>query len=225
MGRTRTIWMLAAIASIVMGCNATSKSDKPNPQATFSGTANADGTQQNSVVNTGNQTQSSANPAGAVPSATGAVPNGATAAATGTHDCRDDYPTYGWQKTTDNECSKVKGWMVGAGGMDGVLPSMAFVTCKINGVCMRFATMNNCDYNYWPPGSVGLPVARDDTKYCRKDYKNYTFFRCHINGQVFIGQTTDATSYQDYSQRQGNIVNEVAANLPLNEGCPNKDQN
>ena len=62
-------------------------------------------------------------------------------AATGARDCRDDYPTYGWKRTTENECSKVKGWLFGAGGLDGVLPSMAFVTCKIINECMRFATV------------------------------------------------------------------------------------
>ena len=219
-GKTKRLWMFAAIGTIAMGCSTSTKTDKPNPQSTFSGNTNTAGVPQSGMVNTGDQIQNAgtANPAVANPS-TAAIANAA-----GTHDCRDDYPTYGWQRSTDNECSKVKGWMVGAGGMDGVLPSMAFVTCRINGVCMRFATMNNCDYNYWPPGSIGVPVAKDETKYCRKDYKNYTFFRCHINGQPFIGQTTDATSYQDYSQRQGNIVNAVAASLPLNEGCPNKDQ-
>ncbi len=139
-------------------------------------------------------------------------------------DCRDEYPDYGWQRTTDNECAKVNGWMVGAGGIDGVLPGMAFVACKINGVCMRMATVNNCDYNYWPAGSQGLPTTRDETKYCRKDYKNYTFFRCHVDGDVFIGQSTDGTSYQDYEKTKGGIVSDVASTLPLDQGCPDKEQ-
>ena len=64
----------------------------------------------------------------------------------------------------------------------------------------------------------------DPKAYCRKDYKNYSFFRCFVGGKTFIFQTVNATNYDNFADKQGDVVASVASNLPIPGGCPNKSQ-
>ena len=165
------------------------------------------------LANAGNIAQGGAPITGTPTSslASGATPGG--------KDCRDDWPEYPWKKQAATECTKC--WTCKG---EGFLPGMAFVACKVGDQCFRYATDNNCDYENFPRGGGLLPV-HDPNNYCRKDYKNYTFFDCHVNGQRYIFETVDAEHYSNFADDQANIVNQVASNLPIPGGCAIKSSN
>jgi hypothetical protein len=129
-------------------------------------------------------------------------------------DCRSEWPEYPWLKQDANECTKCY-----TCPMVGVLPGAAFVACKINNRCYRFATVDNCNYYNHPKGSAGFPQANNQL-YCRKDGANYSHFVCRVEGQSFDFQTMDATHYRPASP--DNMVGKVADNIPFLDamGCP-----
>lgn len=137
----------------------------------------------------------------------------------GAKDCRDDWSEFPWQRQAATECTKC--WNCKG---EGVLPGMAFVACKLGNECFRFATVDNCNYDNFPRGS-GLAPSHDPSKYCRKDYKNYTFFHCEVDGKKWVFQTVDATHYYNFADKKGDTVSQVASNLPLPGGCAVKTQN
>lgn len=135
-------------------------------------------------------------------------------------DCRDDWKEFPWARKGEDECTKC--WTCPGVGF---LPGAAFVACKIDGKCYRFATTDNCNYEHYPPGSPVMPVLppRDPNLYCRKDGVNYTYFVCRINGEKHYFQTVDGTHYYDKAAQQNNMIGNVADNLPILGGCPDKE--
>jgi len=130
-----------------------------------------------------------------------------------TSDCRDHYPQIPWTREFDNECSKC----YDCPG-EGVLPGIAFITCRIDGQCYRFATVDNCNYDLCPSGSCTFPV-HDEMAFCRKDGINYTYFVCRINHKLRPFQTVNATNYFEKSDVAGNMAYDVADALPIVGGC------
>jgi len=154
-------------------------------------------------------------PAGVVPPAQSSPANVQPSAANsgGAADCRDDYKEFPWKRETKNECTKC--WDCPG---EGFLPGMAFVACKIDNKCYRFATVNNCDYDLCPKGNCVLPT-HSDSVYCRKDGINYTYFICRVNGVKYTFQTVNAVNYYDKAERLLDMVGNVADVLPIVGGC------
>jgi hypothetical protein len=128
-------------------------------------------------------------------------------------DCRDDFPQIPWTRRFESECSKCYDCPP-----EGLLPGVAFITCKIGAECYRFATVDNCNYDLCPPGGCVLPV-HDPTAYCRKDGINYTYFMCRLAGQLLPFQTVNGTNYFHKSDVLGDVAHDVADTLELPGGC------
>ncbi len=130
-------------------------------------------------------------------------------------DCRLDYPEFPWHKTTKNECNKC--WTCMG---EGFLPGMAFVACKIENKCYRFATVDNCNYNLCPKGNCSFfSLRKDPSVWCRKDGRNYTYYVCRVNGKKFRFQTVNAVNYYDKAERMNDFIGLVADYLPIIGGC------
>ncbi len=127
----------------------------------------------------------------------------------GGRDCREDYKEYPWTGQTKNECSECPNCPG-----EGFMPGIAFLACKIEGKCYRFATILECNFDLCPKGSCLLPQHNDNI-YCRKDGINITYFICRINGVKYTFQTLDGTYYFDKAERGQDIVTAVADSLPL----------
>ena len=133
----------------------------------------------------------------------------------GQRDCRLDYPEFPWHKTTKNECNKC--WTCMG---EGFLPGMAFVACKIEGKCYRFATVDNCNYNLCPKGKCSFfTLKKDPQAWCRKDGRNYTYYVCRVNGKKVRFQTVNAVNYYDKAERMNDFIGLVADYLPIIGGC------
>ena len=226
-------FLLGAWFALLMSCNAAtnSKTDAPPPGAGNIGATSA-------ISVTGSNVGSSDASGTAVPSAvatatgnagvtsafssTGQAPTSSAASGVtaGGHDCRDDWPAYPWVKQAATECTKC--WTCPSVGF---LPGMAFVACKIGDQCFRFATVDNCNYENFPANTADMLPVHDASAYCKKDYKNYTFFDCYVNGARYIFETVDAEHYTNFADDQGNIINQVASTLPIPGGCAVKVDN
>jgi len=141
---------------------------------------------------------------------------GHTDAAASPHDCRDDWPEFPWTREHEEECNKC--WTCAG---EGFVPGLAFVACRIEGKCYRFATVNNCDYENFPRGG-GLLPSHDSDVYCRKDHVNYTYFSCRVGLEKHVFQTTDAVHYYSEKDKKGDLVFGVAGVLPIPGGCFDK---
>ena len=128
-------------------------------------------------------------------------------------DCRDSYPEIPWTWQHGSECAKCYDCPA-----EGLLPGVAFITCKIDQHCYRFATVDNCNYDLCPSGSCALP-AHDPAAYCRKDGVNYTYFVCRLDQQLRPFQTVNGTNYFQKSDVAGDPVYDVADTLPILGGC------